>query len=83
MVQVAQSYEVARINTREKEVEPNGHGEGTRGHELHLHELASVIFNHRIPISLLGQAIRAHCVRVISVPMFSPQWPSPRVELGY
>ena len=27
---------------RAKVVEPNGHGEATRGHELHLHESASI-----------------------------------------
>ena len=45
---MAQTYEVVRINKRTKEnerakeVEPDGHGEAIRGHELHLHELASV-----------------------------------------
>jgi hypothetical protein len=45
---VAQAYEVVRKNKRTKEnkgakeVEPDGHGEATRGHELYLHELASV-----------------------------------------
>jgi hypothetical protein len=33
----------AKENERAKEVEPDGHGEATRGHELHLHELASVV----------------------------------------
>jgi hypothetical protein len=35
MVKVVQAYEVARINKRTKEVKPDGHGEATRGHELH------------------------------------------------
>jgi hypothetical protein len=35
MVKVAQAYEVARIDKRTKEVKPDGHGEATRGHELH------------------------------------------------
>ena len=45
---MAQAYKVVRKNKRDKEnkrskeVEPNGHGEATRGHELHLHKLASV-----------------------------------------
>ena len=45
---MAQAYEVVRKNKRTKEnkraeeVEPNGHGEATRGHELYLNELASV-----------------------------------------
>jgi hypothetical protein len=48
MVQAALAYEVVRTNKRAKEnerakeVEPDGHGEATHGHELHLHELASV-----------------------------------------
>jgi hypothetical protein len=41
MVKVVQAYEVVRI-TREKEVEPGGHGEATRGHRLNPHELASL-----------------------------------------
>jgi hypothetical protein len=41
MVKVVQAYEVARINKLTKEVKPDGHGEATRGHELHLNELAS------------------------------------------
>jgi hypothetical protein len=32
-----------------REVEPNGHGEATRGHELDLHELASVSSTMVIP----------------------------------
>ena len=40
MVNVVQSYEVVRINKRAKEVKPDGHGEATCGHELHLNELA-------------------------------------------
>jgi hypothetical protein len=36
MVNVVRAYEVARINKRTKEVEPGGHAEATRGHELHL-----------------------------------------------
>ena len=45
MVNVAQVYKVVRSNqrTREnkgaKEVEPDGHGEATCGHELYLNEL--------------------------------------------
>ena len=48
MVNVAQGYGVARMNKRTKEnkrakeVEPHGHGEATRGHELYLHKLASI-----------------------------------------
>ena len=42
MVKVVQAYEVVRINKRAKEVKPDGHGEATRGHELYLHELASI-----------------------------------------
>jgi hypothetical protein len=42
MVKVAQAYESVRTRMREKEVEPDGHGEATRGHELNLHELASL-----------------------------------------
>ena len=48
MVNVAQAYKVVRSNKRtrankgEKEVEPEGHGEATRSHELYLNELASV-----------------------------------------
>ena len=41
MVKVVQAYEVVRINKRAKEVKPDGHGEATRGHEVHLNELAS------------------------------------------
>jgi hypothetical protein len=41
MVNVVRAYEVAKINKRTKEVEPSGHGEVTRGLELHLSELAS------------------------------------------
>ena len=41
MVHVVQAYEVVRINKRAKEVKPDDHGEATRGHELHLNELAS------------------------------------------
>ena len=36
MVNVVQAYEVVKINERAKEVKPDGHGEATRGHELHL-----------------------------------------------
>ena len=45
---MAQAYEVVRKNKRTKEnkrakeVEPDGHGEATRDHELFLHELTSV-----------------------------------------
>ena len=52
---MAQEYEVVRKNKREKEnkrskeVEPNGHGEATRGHELYLHELASVSSTMVVP----------------------------------
>ena len=42
MVKVVQTYEVVRINKRAKEVKPDGHGEATHGHELHLNELASI-----------------------------------------
>ena len=42
MVNVVQAYEVVRIIKRTKVVEPDDHGEATRGHELHLNELASV-----------------------------------------
>jgi len=41
MGNVVQAYEVVGINKRAKEVKPNGHGETTRGHKLHLNELAS------------------------------------------
>ena len=41
MVKVVQAYEVVRINKRAKGVKPDGHGEATCGHELHLNELAS------------------------------------------
>jgi hypothetical protein len=41
MVKVVQAYEVARINKRTKEVKLDGHSEVTRGHKLHLNELAS------------------------------------------
>jgi hypothetical protein len=43
MVEAAQSYELIWRRAKRdnaKEVEPNGHGEATRGHELYLHELA-------------------------------------------
>ena len=42
MVNVVLAYKVVRISKRAKEVKPNGHGEATRGHELHLNELAFV-----------------------------------------
>ena len=42
MVNVVQAYEVVRINKRTKEVKPDGHGEATHGHTLHLDELASI-----------------------------------------
>ena len=38
---MVQAYEVVRIIKRTKVVEPDDHGEATRGHELHLNELAS------------------------------------------
>ena len=41
MVKVVQEYEVVRINKRAKEVKPDGLGEATHGHGLHLNELAS------------------------------------------
>ena len=41
MVKVVQAYEMVRINKRAKEVKPDGLGEATRSHELHLNELAS------------------------------------------
>jgi hypothetical protein len=49
MVYVVRAYKVARINTSEKEVEPDGHGEAIRGHELYLHELASVSSTMVVP----------------------------------
>ena len=49
MVNVVQAYEVVRISKRAKEVKPNGHGEATRGHELHLNELASIGFTKVVP----------------------------------
>ena len=49
MVKVAQAYEVVRKKRRAKEVEPDGHGEATRGHELYLHELASVSSTMVVP----------------------------------
>ena len=42
---MAQAYEMVRKNKeqrRAKEVEPDGHGEVTHDHELHLHKLASI-----------------------------------------
>jgi hypothetical protein len=47
---VVQAYEVVRKNKRakikreqeRKGVKPDGHGEATHGHELYLHELASI-----------------------------------------
>ena len=42
MVKVVQAYKVVRINKRAKDVKPDGHGEATHGHELHLNELASI-----------------------------------------
>jgi hypothetical protein len=48
MVKVVQSYKMARIYLGEKEVEPDGHGEASHDHELNLHELTSVFYNHRI-----------------------------------
>jgi hypothetical protein len=53
-VHVARTYEVARINTREKEIEPDGYGEATRGHELHLSELACVGPQSLVPNSSTG-----------------------------
>ena len=38
---MVQAYEVVRIIKRTKVVEPDDHGEATRGHELYLNELAS------------------------------------------
>ena len=52
----------AKENKREKEVEPNGHGEGTHGHELHLHELASINPTMVIPLSVF---YRLHHNRLI------------------
>ena len=52
MVNVAQAYEMVRKNKeqrRAKEVEPNGHGEVTHGHELNLHELAFVSSTMVVP----------------------------------
>ena len=48
MVKVVQSYKVARIYLGEEEVKPDDHGEASRGHELNLHELTSVFYNHHI-----------------------------------
>ena len=45
---MAQAYEVDRMNKRAKEnegakeVEPDGHGKATHGHELYLNKLASI-----------------------------------------
>ena len=45
---MAQAYEVVRMNKganenkRAKEVEPDGHGKATHGHELYLNKLASI-----------------------------------------
>ena len=41
MVKVVQAYMVVRINKRAKVVKADGHCEATRGHELHLNDLAS------------------------------------------
>jgi hypothetical protein len=41
MVKVAQAYEVVGISKRAKRGKPDGHGEATHGHELHLNGLAS------------------------------------------
>ena len=49
MINVVQAYEVVRISKRAKEVKPDGHGEATRGHELHLNELASISSTMVIP----------------------------------
>ena len=55
---MAQAYKVVRKNKREKEnkrskeVEPNGHVEATRGHELHLQESTSVVPRFVIPLIL-------------------------------
>ena len=51
MVNVVQAYEVVRINKRTKEVKPDGHGEATHGHELHLHGLVSVVLQLSSPCS--------------------------------
>jgi hypothetical protein len=40
MVKVAQAYEVVGISKRAKRGKPDGHGEATRGHELHPNGLA-------------------------------------------
>jgi hypothetical protein len=40
MVKVVQTYEVVRINKREKRVKPDGHGKATRGLEVHPSGLA-------------------------------------------
>jgi hypothetical protein len=42
MVNVAQAYEMVRKNKRAKDVETDGHGEVTHGHELYLNKLAFV-----------------------------------------
>jgi hypothetical protein len=42
VVEVVQTYELVKINKLTTEVEPGGHGEASRGHELNLHQLASV-----------------------------------------
>ena len=55
MVNVAQAYEMVRKNKRAKEnkgvkeVELDGHGEATHGHELNLHELAFVSSTMVVP----------------------------------
>ena len=49
MVKVVQAYEVVRINKHAEEVKPDGHGEETRGHELYLHELASISSTMIVP----------------------------------
>jgi hypothetical protein len=51
MVNVVRAYEVARINKRTKEVEPGGHGEAIHGHELNLHQLASIDIQRLSPNS--------------------------------
>jgi hypothetical protein len=69
---------------RAKEVEPDGHGEATRDHELYLNELASMNSMMVVPLfvpSRLGQRW-PHLVRVGSTLMLSPWWPHPRALRG-
>jgi hypothetical protein len=53
MVKVAQAYEVVGINKRTKEVKPEGHGEATRGHELHPQRVGFQWFYEGCPLVYL------------------------------